>query len=142
MPKLRYTTPHGIQVTRLSTKIPFARGLDKLLKQLDSRRGIYLSSGYEYPGRYSRWDIASVDPSIEIVGWGRKLQLHALNRRGVVILDLLSDLLRDHPHWASFEAHDSYLSGELKPLAERFPEEERSKQPSPFQMLTTLVQEF
>ena len=79
MPKLRYTTPHGIQVTRLSTKIPFARGLDKLLKQLDSRRGIYLSSGYEYPGRYSRWDIASVDPSIEIVGWGRKLQLHSVS---------------------------------------------------------------
>src|SRR5438105_1645171 len=60
MPQLRYSTPHGIAVTRHSSKIHYARGLGQLLKQLDRKRGVYLSSGYEYPERYSRWDVASI----------------------------------------------------------------------------------
>src|SRR3954453_19054728 len=142
MAQLRYSTPHGIQVTRSSSKIPYARGLDRLLKQLDTRRGAYLSSGYEYPGRYSRWDIACVDPCLEIVGRGRRLEFRGLNQRGGIVLKLLSDLLREHPHWTSLEEQESLLRGELRPLADRFPEEERSKQPSPFSILRTLVDEF
>ena len=34
-------------------------GLPGLLHKLDTQRGIYLSSGYEYPERYSRWDFAA-----------------------------------------------------------------------------------
>jgi anthranilate synthase len=82
MPKLSYTTPHGIAVTRTTSKMPYARGLRDVLKQLDSKRGVYLSSGYEYPERYSRWDVASVAPPLEIVGHGRTLTLRALNERG------------------------------------------------------------
>jgi anthranilate synthase len=142
MANLRYITPHGITVTRFSSKIPYARGLGHILKQLDTKRGIYLSSGYEYPERYSRWDVASVAPPLEIIGRGRKLDFHALNKRGEVLLDLVTPLLQNHPHihW-HFRAPHS-LSIELKPLADRFPEEERSKQPSPFSILRTLVQEF
>ena len=57
MSTLRYTTPHGITVTRTRSRMPYRRGLDRMLEELDRRRGIYLSSGYEYPERYSRWDI-------------------------------------------------------------------------------------
>lgn len=142
MSQLSYTTPHGITVTRTSSKIPFARGLDKLLKELDTKRGIYLSSGYEYPGRYSRWDIACVAPCLEIVGRERMLMLQPLNERGSILLGLLQPLLRDHPHWTCHALAPYNLVLELKPLADRFPEEERSKQPSPFSLLRTLVQEF
>ncbi|MFL6352747.1 MAG: anthranilate synthase component I [Bryobacteraceae bacterium] len=142
MSQLRYTTPHGITVTRSASKVPYARGLAWLLKQLDTKRGAYLSSGYEYPERYSRWDVAAVSPPIEIIGRGRKIEIHALNRRGKTLVSLLADLLRDHPHWQSFEQTDSLLTGELKPLSEGFPEEERSKQPSPFSILRTLIEEF
>lgn len=62
MRQLRYSTRNGIQVTRTVSKVPFKRGLGKLMRELDSRRGFYFSSGYEYPGRYSRWDIASLCP--------------------------------------------------------------------------------
>jgi anthranilate synthase len=142
MPQLRYTTPHGITVTRLSSKVPYERGLGHVLKQLDTRRGVYFSSGYEYPERYSRWDVASVAPPLEIVGRGRSLTFTALNERGGVILRLLGPLLRAHPHSNGHFDAPSSLSIQLKPLAERFPEEERSKQPSPFSILRTLVQEF
>ncbi len=97
MPQLRYTTPHGITVTRTGSKIPFRRGLGQLLTQLDTKRGVYLSSGYEYPERYSRWDVASIAPPLEIVGRGRTLEFHALNGRGEVLLKLFARLLEDHP---------------------------------------------
>ena len=142
MPQLRYTTPHGITVTRTLSKVPYARGLEKQRKQLDGKRGIYLSSGYEYPERYSRWDIASVNPPIEIVGRGRSLEIVALNERGRILNQLLAKIIENHPHWATFHNQADRLVGELKPLSGVFPEEERSKQPSPFSILRTLIQEF
>ena len=60
-----YTTPSGIAVERTHSKVPYQRGLDRLLRKLDTQRGIYLSSGYEFPGRYSRWDIAALAPPLE-----------------------------------------------------------------------------
>lgn len=142
MPQLRYTTPHGISVTRTSSQVPYHRGLKHVLKQLDTTRGAYLSSGYEYPGRYSRWDVATVAPPIEIICRGRKLTISALNDRGKVIVALLAGVLKEHPHWASFNQNETQLAITLKSLPDRFPEEERSKQPSPFSLLRTLIEEF
>jgi anthranilate synthase len=51
MGEYRFTTPHGIAVTRTATKASFRRGLKHLLRDLDRSRGVYLSSGYEYTGR-------------------------------------------------------------------------------------------
>ena len=110
MPQLRYTTPHGINVTRSETKLAFARGLGHILKQLDSKRGAYFSSGYEYPERYSRWDVATLAPPIEILGRDRTLTINALNDRGKVLLLLLDPLLRDHPHWDVESSSASSLS--------------------------------
>ncbi len=142
MPQLRYTTPHGITVIRTSSKVPFSKGLAHVRKQLDTKRGGYLSSGYEYPERYSRWDVASVAPLLEIVGRERNFQLRALNDRGKALLRLLWPVVGHHPHWqAEFRSSDVIVLV-LNPMQERFPEEERSKQPSPFSILRTLVQEF
>src|SRR5450755_624202 len=142
MPQLRYTTPNGITVTRNSSKVPYSRGLHHTLRQLDSKIGVYLSSGYEFPERYSRWDVASLAPPIEIIGRERNVAFNALNERGQVLLEILRPLFEDHPHRQSFEATAGSLKIELKPLAARFSEEERSKQPSPFSLLRTLIHEF
>ena len=142
MAQLRYTTPHGIEVIRTGTKVPYVRGLDKVLSGLDSHRGVYLSSGYEYPGRYSRWDVAGIHPLLEIVGRGRSVAFNALNGRGAVLLKLLAPLLRNHPHVEAAGQEDLSLDLSLKPLADKFPEEDRSKQPSPFSLLRALVNEF
>src|SRR5882757_6777493 len=94
----RYTTPHGIEVTRTVSKCNFRKGLKPLLRDLDRHRGIYLSSGYEYPGRYSRWDIASSRPPLEIVARDRMVEFRPLNRRGEVIARIFESALREHPH--------------------------------------------
>jgi anthranilate synthase len=142
MRELRYQTPHGIVVTRTASRLPFRKGLGHLLRELDEYRGFYLSSGYEYPGRYSRWDIASVRPPLELVGRGRRLEFRPLNSRGEALIGMLYRVLADHPHWESLELGGSALIGQLKPLPALFPEEERSKQPSAFSILRALIEEF
>ncbi len=142
MRQSRRPTEHGIRVLRSVSRLPFRNGLDHLLRELDTWRGVYLSSGYEYPGRYSRWDIASVRPPLEVVATGREVFFRALNPRGEVINRILGPLLEAHPHWESFERRGAELAGRLKPPPGLFPEEERSKQPSAFTILRTLIDEF
>ncbi|MGA2269951.1 MAG: anthranilate synthase component I [Bryobacteraceae bacterium] len=142
MREYRYTTPHGIEVTRAVSQVVYRRGLAHLLRDLDRRRGIYLSSGYEYPGRYSRWDIGSLCPPLEIVSWDRRVEFHPLNERGRKILEMFHPVLAAHPHWEEFGVESGVLAGRLKPMPGLFPEEERSRQPSVFSVLRALIDEF
>ncbi|HTQ56167.1 MAG TPA: anthranilate synthase component I [Bryobacteraceae bacterium] len=142
MSEISYTTPHGIAVIRTATKASYRRGLKHLLHDLDHYRGIYLSSGYEYPGRYSRWDIASTRPPLEIVSCDRRVEFRPLSIRGEVLNQILQPVLENHPHWESFGCEQGALVGRLKPLPALFPEEERSKQPSAFSILRALIAEF
>jgi len=142
MERTEYHTPAGIRVIRRQKELPYEQGLAHLLDQLDEYRGVYLSSGYEYPGRYSRWDIASVRPPLELVAFERDVWLRPLNERGRVLAEILEAVLAGHPHFESLERNDSGLHVRLKPLPPLFPEEERSKQPSAFSVLRRLIQEF
>ena len=137
-----YSTPSGIAVTRTISKVSYSRGLRGLLKKLDTQRGIYLSSGYEFPGRYSRWDVAAAAPPVEIIARGRDITIRPLNARGEALNKILEPALAPHPHWESFLNESGTLHGTLKPLPPLFPEEERSKQPSAFSVLRALVEEF
>lgn len=137
-----FTTPGGISITRTFTSVPFSEGMDDLLGKLESQRGFYLSSGYEYPGRYSRWDIASVCPPLEITGRGRSLEFRPLNQRGAMLAQMLFPILEEHPHWESIRFEAGGIHGILKPLPAIFPEEQRSKQPSVFSILRRMIEEF
>jgi anthranilate synthase len=142
MRELSYTTPHGITVTRTASRTNFRKGLRHLLKELDRHRGVYLSSGYEFPGRYSRWDFASTRPPLELIARAREVEFRPLNRRGEILCRMLFPALVSHPHWERFEQPESGLSGTLKPMPSFFPEEQRSKQPSVFSILRALSEEF
>src|ERR1700758_976761 len=111
MSEYSYRTPHGIAVTRTASKANFARVLKHLLRDLDRHRGIYLSSGYEYPGRYSRWDIASNRPPLEIVAYDRRVELRPLNERGRRIARILYPVLEGHPHWEEFGFEGDMMAG-------------------------------
>ena len=116
MSQLSYTTPGGIAVTRTFSRAPYKAGLVRLLRRLDTTRGIYLSSGYEYPGRYSRWDIASIAPPLEIISRGRDIEFNPLNQRGNVLCEMFHGFLAAHPHWESVTKRERGWAGRLKPL--------------------------
>ncbi len=142
MRQLRYETPSGIRVLRSASKVNFKKGLKHLASDLDKFRGFYLSSGYEFPGRYSRWDIASTKPPLEIVAQARNMEFRALNLRGEMLLNMLLPFLSKHPHWESLHHRGQVITGTLLPLPKLFSEEERSKQPSVFSILRAFVAEF
>lgn len=142
MSAFEYTSRSGIAVTRTTSRLPYSKGLVKWLRELDRKRGVFLSSGYEYPGRYSRWDFASVAPPLEVVGRGREIEFRALNGRGEVLLEMLRPVLEGHEHFAAFTVEKGVLRGLLKPLPALFSEEERSRQPSAFSILRALISEF
>ncbi len=142
MREIQYRTPHGISVSRRISRLPFKNGLDRFLRDLDQYRGIYLSSGYDYPGRYSRWDIVSVRPPLEMISFERDVTFRPLNDRGVAINKMLASALRDHDHWEDFREDNGTIHGRLKPMGEFFSEEERSRQPSVFSVLRALTHEF
>ena len=102
MRTLQYATPHGITVTRTMSKASYRKGLRHLLRELDTFRGMYLSSGYEFPGRYSRWDLASTRPPLEILAFDRRVEFRPLNVRGEILNQMLARVLGEHPHWDSF----------------------------------------
>jgi anthranilate synthase len=142
MRTLRYETKSGIAVSRTLSKAPYRRGLQPLLRKLDRFRGFYLSSGYEYPGRYSRWDIAAITPPVEIVSSGRKVDFNPLNARGEVLCQMLARVMGQQDFWEDFQITGGAIRATLKPLPGFFSEEERSKQPSVFSILRALVEEF
>ena len=61
-----YTTKGGIVVTRRRREASYGQAIASYVDKLDERRGAVFSSNYEYPGRYTRWDTAVVDPPLGI----------------------------------------------------------------------------
>jgi anthranilate synthase len=145
-----YRTRGGIQVQRSVTAVEGAAELAALTAALDERRGVLFASSYEYPGRYTRWDMGFVDPPLAIEARGREVRLSALNERGAVLLPALAEALEALPALAGCEIQAK--GGDSRSLAAvrcrlrepegRFAEEERSRQPSVFSVLRALVDLF
>jgi anthranilate synthase len=87
----------GVTITRTASEFDPAE-LTSIAALIDRRRGGVLSSGMEYPGRYSRWHLAYVNPPVEIVCRGRRITARALNDRGRVLLPVIADAMRRAGH--------------------------------------------
>ena len=90
---ITYRTGGGIRVTRMAEAFDAAE-LDEITQLVEQRPGGVLSSGMEYPGRYSRWHLAYVDPPVQIVARGRRISATALNQRGEVLLPAIETALQ------------------------------------------------
>jgi anthranilate synthase len=93
MDPTQFETGGGVRVTRTATSFDPAL-LAAITQQVEVRRGGVLSSGMEYPGRYSRWHMAYVDPCVELVARGRRVTATALNDRGRVLLPVIEAAMR------------------------------------------------
>jgi anthranilate synthase len=142
-PASTFTTAGGIEVSRVAA--PFDLDLlAEVTRQVDERRGGVLSSGMEYPGRYSRWHVAYVDPCVEVVARGRRISARALNERGTVIMPVIDAALRRAGQLpADGPAADPAFTEVLIPEpAGTFTEEERSRQPTVFSALREITAAF
>ncbi|HTG11574.1 MAG TPA: anthranilate synthase component I, partial [Candidatus Eisenbacteria bacterium] len=129
-----YLTGGGIRVHRTVEPIPMANAIEPVVDALDARRGALLASSYEYPGRYTRWDMGFVDPPLALVARGRRLRAEALNPRGLVLLPAIAQALQGLDQIEDFERTDDAVAVTARAHAAGFAEEDRSRQPSVFSL--------
>ncbi|MBD1545314.1 anthranilate synthase component I [Roseibium aggregatum] len=137
-----FETDGGITITRSSRPSDYEAGTSQWIDRLDAERGAVLSSSYEYPGRYTRWDMALVNPPLVMEAADRAVEIRALNDRGRILIPAIAKALKTHPDVASFSADGSRIDLTVKKPDRVFQEEERSRQPSTFSIVRALKDLF
>ncbi|MFS8180824.1 anthranilate synthase [Pseudovibrio denitrificans] len=137
-----YKSKGGVIIRRKSRNADYAAGTSEWMDRLDRQRGAVLSSSYEYPGRYTRWDMALANPPLLIESNDRKITIQALNERGCVLMPAVTGALEGHEDIAEFSADEYRIDLAVKTPDRAFSEEERSRQPSTFSVVRTLVDLF
>jgi anthranilate synthase len=138
----RYVTAGGIAVTRSRRAVPYDGAIEPYFDWLDERRGAVLFSNYEYPGRYTRQDVAFVDPPLVIASRGRAMWIEALNPRGEVLLGFVADALADHDDIAHVDRQARRVDLTVRTPTGAVTEEERSRMPTVFSVLRSIVSLF
>ncbi|MHB8620044.1 MAG: anthranilate synthase component I, partial [Chloroflexota bacterium] len=144
-PMERFVTRGGIAVSRAVEELPFAfaeAAIEVLVDQLDHHPGLLLSSGCDYPDRYTRWDVGFVDPPLRLTGRGRAFCVACLNERGQVLLPAIADTLKRLPDIAFLEPGDGKLDGLVREAGDPGAEEQRTRQPSLFSVIRGLLDLF
>lgn len=135
----RFETSSGISIIRRHHSAPLSTEIDDLIDSLDRRRGLFLTSTYEFPGRYSKWCVGFVDPPIVFSAKDRSFEIIALNARGGVLLAVFGKILAGINAVERLATSSNRIQGAIRQPSEHFPEELRSRQPSFFSVLRGLI---
>lgn len=157
-----FLTKGGVQITAQVDSLAFVnrnmngdaspegssvRAIEDLVDQLDDSKGVLFSSSYEFPGRYSRWSLGFVNPPLEVSGKGQHCTIKALNKRGNILLPAIIETmerLKADGIIESVTITDTQVDVKVIPPSEvgSFSEEDRSRQPSLFSVVRSLVDLF
>ncbi|MCF3935421.1 anthranilate synthase component I [Acuticoccus sp. M5D2P5] len=132
-----FDTAGGVRVTRIDRGIEYEGALGEWIERLDRERGCVFSSSYEFPGRYTRWDFALVDPPLALEARGRRVTVRALNARGLPLL-LACSAAFDAAGLAAQRDGDTVVTELPEPDDSLLTEEDRSRRPSAFTALRAI----
>ncbi len=138
----QFKTQGGVHVEYSQNHLEYHQGIESLVDRLDSQRGAVFASGFEYPGRYTCWDIGFYNPPLVIVCRHSVIHLEALNQRGEVLLAFLYPLLAHQRNWSILNQSPSQCQLKIIPSTQLFSEEERSLQASVFSMIRLILAFF
>ena len=142
MPSTEYRTRGGVLIGREVRERAYRPAETALGEALDERRGVLFSSSFEFPGRYTRWDMGFVDPPLAFTARRRGFAVEALNPRGEVLIPAVAAALSRVADAQILESAPDRIRGAVAAASERFPEEARSRQPSVFTVLRALIDLF
>jgi len=137
-----YATGGGIRVRKTGTPLPYKDSIEPIIDALDEHPGVLLASSYEYPGRYTRWDIGLVDPPIRITSRDRSFSITALNARGTVLIPAIAAALTMLDAVSDLKSSADEILGGIRLPIQRFPEEQRSRQFSVFSLIRQVIRLF
>jgi anthranilate synthase len=138
----KFVTAGGVTIVRERHDTPYAGAIEAYVDGLNSRRGAVFSSNYEYPGRYTRWDTAIIDPPVVISARGRAMRIEALNRRGEILLPIIGKAVSALKEVTLTQTSKQRLALTVAEPGRVFTEEERSRVPSVFTVLRAVTALF
>lgn len=138
----QFKTQGGVQLEVMQQALDYQHGIESLIERLDSQRGALFASSFEYPGRYTCWDIGFCNPPLALVCKQDFIQIDALNLRGEVLLAAILPLLVTHDDLELVTQSAAHLQLKIKASPRVFSEEERSQQPSVFTVIRWLLAFF
>src|ERR1700680_2380648 len=137
-----YRTHGGLAVTRSVEQFSGgANRLDDLIDLLDRRRGVVLSRGPTFPGRYESFDLGFSDPPLQLETTGAEFSLAALNARGEVLIAFLADAVRE-PCVVIPDKTAPLLKGHILRGAAPVDEDQRPRRASVMSLVRDLVAAF
>lgn len=136
---MQIITDSNVKIFRKETPIDVGEGISFLIDYLETNQGMFLSSGTEYPGRYSRWETGFFAPPVEIIAYFERVIFKAHNQKGAVLLDIFENILQENQKQYSLSKVGNELLAYIKPAEEIFKEEDRSKQPSVLTPIRTIL---
>ncbi len=140
--QIQYQCAGGVKVRRAQVKLDYKTATLNLANSLNDYPGVLLASSFEYPGRYTRWDIGFVNPPIRVSAKGRSLSIVALNRRGEILLPEIFSALEHEAGIAVIKSNTDGIELTIHASGEPESEELRSRQPSVFTVIRALVSYF
>lgn len=140
--KFSFQTQQGISITRTTKTLDYKNAIEPLIDALDTQRGVLMASSFEYPGRYTRWDIGFINPPLQIIACGRSFAIEALNDRGKILLQMISPTVTALAALTQITVGETAITGSIKQVEQRMAEELRSKQPSVFSLLRAINELF
>ena len=132
-----FVTAGGVTVSRTDEAEDHDGALARWIARLDHERGCAFSSSYEFPGRYTRWDFAIVDPPLAVEARGRTVTSTALNARGDALLGACAAAFRA-AGLAPQRDGGRVVVTVPEPDDTALTEEDRSRRPSAFTALRAL----
>ena len=138
----RYRTRGGITIYRHDVEVEGKTAAAAMVERLDRYPGVFMSSCFEFPGRYTRWDLGFAAAPLSITCRGRDFEVVALEPRGQVLIEPIRAVLEPLSAVAALEAAPGRLEGRVRAPTETVPEEQRSRQPSVFSLLRAVIALF
>ncbi|MCO5063763.1 MAG: anthranilate synthase [Rhizobiaceae bacterium] len=138
----RFITEGGVTITRQRRSTVYDGAIERYVDGLNSRRGAVFSSNYEYPGRYTRWDTAIIDPPLVVTARGRVMHVEALNPRGRALLAIVCKALSGLTHVKVARKGNDVIRLDIAEPGRVYTEEERSRAPSVFTVLRAITSLF
>ena len=100
----QYRTRGGISIHRSDRETAVGPAAAALVERLDRYPGVFMSSCFEFPGRYTRWDLGFAAPPLAITCRGRDFEVRALEPRGRVLLEPIRAAIEPLAAVAALEA--------------------------------------
>src|SRR5262245_22366211 len=138
----QFKTKGGILIDSDQTFLNYREAILPLYDKLNSQRGALFTSNFEYPGRYTCWDLGFYNPPLAIVYRAPTLSLEALNERGECLLTILQTLLASSENMSLSPVSSRIVDVLITPKSGLFCEEARSQQPSVFTLIREILALF